>query len=177
MSPKDSFQMISWARWIRTTPLSRSLFSQGQQIYSQGRQVSSIKHKLQGPLELRQVQCTAPWGWPGFAGEGVLWRAFSCHICFLLSKLLTWCISTVACPLSQLCVPEVWSQQQTWALLDMSVCISHELAQLSPFFHFTLEFFASSLEPPCEDQTVVGSNNLFPAGKQEEYEGTMVHPT
>lgn len=45
-------------------------------------------------------------------------------------------------PVSQLCVSDVWSQQQTWALLEKSVCISHELAQLSPFFHFTLEFLA-----------------------------------
>lgn len=44
MSSKGSFQMT-------THPLPRSLFSQQQQICSQGKQVSYIKHKLQGLLE------------------------------------------------------------------------------------------------------------------------------
>lgn len=56
------------------------------------------------------------------------------------------------------------------------VCVSHKLAQLSFFFYFMLEFFASSLEPPCEDQTVARSNHPVPPGEQEEYEGPMVHP-
>lgn len=78
------------AHRARTTlPLTRCLFSQEQQICAQCSQVSSIKHKLQGHLELRQAHCAAPRGWAGLTWEDVVWRDF-----YLLSavKLVTWCI-------------------------------------------------------------------------------------